>query len=186
MYIYKKIFAVLMAGMLIAGCKKSFLELAPPSNANAGNFFKSRSDFDLALNNAYATLYTIYAPKGSISFTGELMSDNTTVFQLAQSGLATIPDQWAFRDYSINASNTNVYQFWIDFYSSLYNINIILAKIDGVTTLDAAYVTQVKAEMQFLRALYYFNMVQLFGDLPLVTTPIKADEAFNMGRTNKA
>ncbi|MEO5562926.1 MAG: RagB/SusD family nutrient uptake outer membrane protein, partial [Chitinophagaceae bacterium] len=181
----KKILVIVLAGMVVASCKKSFLELSPPSNANAGNFFKTRSDFDLALNNAYATLYTVYSPKGAISFTGELMSDNTTVFQLAQSGTATIPDQWAFRDYNINASNTNVYQFWIDFYSSLYHENIVLAKIDGAA-LDAAYTKQVTAEMRFLRALYYFNMVQMFGDLPLITTPILPEEAFKVTRTAKA
>jgi starch-binding outer membrane protein, SusD/RagB family len=182
---YKKILPVMVAVLLLTSCKKSFLELSPPSNANAGNFFKTKSDFDLALNNAYATLYTIYAPKGSISFCGELMSDNTTVFQLAQSGTVTIPDQWAFRDYNINASNTNVYQFWIDFYSSLYHENIVLAKIDGAA-LDAAYTKQVKAEMMFLRALYYFNMVQMFGDVPLITTPILPEEAFKIDRASKA
>src|SRR3954466_6218397 len=104
--------------IIAAGCKKSFLELSPISNANSNAVFKTKNDFDLATNAAYATLYTIYAPKGAMSFTGELMSDNVTVSTLAISGSFTIVDQQAFRDYTIAQNNTGVYQFWVDFYTS--------------------------------------------------------------------
>ena len=180
-----KIFYLLTISVLLGSCKKSFLDLAPVSNANANAVFKTKSDFDLALNNAYSTLYTIYAPKGSMSFTGELMSDNVTVTTLAISGSFTIVDQQAFRDYTVSASNTGVYQFWIDHYTSLYQVNIVIDKIAGAD-LDAAYKKQVVAEMKFLRALYYFNLVQLYGDLPLVTRPIVGEEAYAMKRSPKA
>ena len=170
---------------LTTGCKKTFLELAPISNANVNNVFKSRQDFDLALNNAYSTLYAIYAPKGSMSFTGELMSDNTTVSTLAISGSFTIVDQQAFRDYSIATSNTGVYQFWIDHYTSLYQVNIVITKIADAS-LDESYKKEVVAEMKFLRALYYFNLVQLYGAVPLVTTPIQGDDAYKTKRSPAA
>jgi hypothetical protein len=181
----KNISFILASALLMVGCKKSFLELAPVSNANVNAVFKSKSDFDLAVNNAYSTLYTIYAPKGSMSFTGELMSDNVTVSTLAISGSFTIVDQQAFRDYSIATTNTGAYQFWIDHYTSLYQINIVLDKITGAS-LEEAYKKQVVAEMKFLRALYYFNLVQLYGDLPLVTRPLLGEEAYAMKRSPKA
>jgi starch-binding outer membrane protein, SusD/RagB family len=180
-----KIIYLLAFTLLLGACKKSFLDLAPVSNANVNAVFKTKSDFDLAVNNAYSTLYTIYAPKGSMSFTGELMSDNVTVTTLAISGSFTIVDQQAFRDYTISASNTGAYQFWIDHYTSMYQVNIVIDKI-GPAALDAAYKKQVVAEMKFLRGLYYFNLVQLYGDLPLVTTPIVGEEAYAMKRTPKA
>jgi starch-binding outer membrane protein, SusD/RagB family len=180
-----KIIYLLALTLLLGACKKTFLDLAPVSNANANAVFKTRADFDLALNNAYATLYTIYAPKGSMSFTGELMSDNVTVTTLAISGSFTIVDQQAFRDYTVGPANTGVYQFWIDHYTSLYQVNIVIDKI-GPAGLDAAYTKQVVAEMKFLRALYYFNLVQLYGDLPLVTGPIVGEEAYAMKRSPKA
>ncbi|MEI6946743.1 RagB/SusD family nutrient uptake outer membrane protein [Paraflavisolibacter sp. H34] len=181
----KKLLVILAAACMAVSCKKSFLELAPVSNANVNAVFKTRSDFDLAVNAAYSTLYTIYAPKGAMSFTGELMSDNATVSTLAISGSFTIVDQQAFRDYSITSANTGVYQFWVDHYTSLYQVNIVLDKIAGAS-LDEAYKKQVVAEMKFLRALYYFNLVQLFGDVPLVTTPIVGEEAYAMKRSPKA
>lgn len=168
--------------LLMAGCKKSFLELAPISNANVNLVFKTKADFNLAVNNAYAALYTIYAPKGAMAFTGELMSDNATVSTLAISGSFTIVDQQAFRDYSISANNSGVYNFWVDHYTSIYQVNILLDKIAGAD-LDAAYKKQVVAEMKFLRALYYFNLVQLFGPVPLVNKVITDQEAYAMKRS---
>ena len=178
----KTISFILGAVLMAVGCKKSFLELAPISNANVNAVFKTKSDFDLAVNAAYSTLYTIYAPKGSMSFTGELMSDNVTVSTLAISGAFTIVDQQAFRDYSIVSTNTGAYQFWVDHYTSLYQANIVLDKIGGAI-LDESYKKQVVAEMKFLRALYYFNLVRLYGDVPLVTAPILGEDAYAMKRS---
>ena len=67
-------------------------------------------------------------------------------------------------------------------YNSLFNVNIVLDKIEGAS-LDAGYKTEVKAEMMFLRALYYFAMVQTWGDIPLVTKPVTAKESYNVLRS---
>lgn len=180
-----KFITILFIVALAAGCKKSFLDLAPPSNSNASNFYKTKADFDLAVNNAYSTLYTVYGPLGMMSYCGELLSDNATLYQVAGSGSITTGDKWAFRDYSINAANNQVNQFWVDAYTSLFSINIVLDKI-VVAALEDSYKTQVMAEMRFLRGLYYFGMVQIWGDVPLVTKPISSDEAFLQERTLKA
>ena len=181
----KNILLVGFASVTFLSCKKSFLELAPISNANVNAVFKTRADFELAVNSAYSTLYTVYGPKGAMSFTGELMSDNATVSTLAISGAFTIVDQQAFRDYSIATTNSGVYQFWVDLYTSMYQINIVLDKIVPAA-LDDTYKKQVMGEMKFLRALYYFNLVQLYGDVPLVTAPIVGEEAYAMKRSPKA
>jgi hypothetical protein len=168
-----------------SSCSKSFLDLAPLSNANANNFYQTRSDFDLAVNNAYSTLYTMYGPLGLASYCGELLSDNATLYQVAGSGTITAGDKWAFRDYTVNPANNIVSQLWSDCYIAMYNINIVLAKIQPAS-LDASYKTQVIGEMRFLRALYYFDMVRAWGDVPLVTRPISSEEAFVNKRTPQA
>ncbi|HMR83082.1 MAG TPA: RagB/SusD family nutrient uptake outer membrane protein, partial [Niabella sp.] len=172
--------------MIMCGCNKSFLDLAPLSNSNVNNFFKTKADFELAVTNAYSTLYAIYAPKGSMSFTGELMSDNTTVSTLAISGSFTIVDQQAFSTYSIVSTNTGAYNFWVDHYTSLYQVNIILQKIGEVDLSDNSYENRVEGEMKFLRALYYFNLVRLYGNVPLITVPVEGQDAYNIGRTPAA
>src|ERR1700755_3287073 len=83
--------------VMASGCKKSFLELAPVSNANSVNFYKTTADFDLAVAAAYNSLYTIYAPEGSVSYASEQMGDNAIVYNI--SGIET--DKWAFKDYNL-------------------------------------------------------------------------------------
>jgi starch-binding outer membrane protein, SusD/RagB family len=176
---------IIIALLVFTACKKTFLDLSPVSNSNANNFFKTRADFDLAVNNAYATLHTVYNPQGFISYCGELLSDNATIYQVAGSGGVNANDKFAFRDYTITATNQLVNQFWNEAYTSMYHVNIVIEKLKEAE-LDDAYKTQITAEMRFLRALYYYNMVQVWGDLPLVTTPIPASDAFVVSRTGQA
>ena len=173
----KRILVVISLSVMAFGCKDDFLDLAPISNSNANNFYKTREDFELAVNAAYATLYTVYAPESSISYT-EQLSDNATLYNVA--GIQA--DRWAFKDYSLRTSNVEVYRFWQENYKSLFSVNIVLDKIE-TASLDEAYKDQVKAQMRFLRGLYYFNMVQLWGDIPLVTKPLSAEESYKVLRS---
>ena len=163
-----------------SGCKDSFLELAPASNANADIFYKTKADLDLAVNAAYSTLYRVYDPEGPISYTGEMMGDNATLYIIA--GNQT--DKFAFRDYNLKTNNTMVYSFWQTFYKALYSVNIVLSKVES-SDLEAADKENIKAQMSFLRGLYYFNMVRLWGDLPLVTTPLTVEETYSVVRSPK-
>ena len=179
-----KIYKLFFVALIISGttsCEKNFLELAPASNANAEIFYKTKSDIDVAVNAAYSSLYNVYDPEGSVSFAGELMGDNTTIYIVP--GNQT--DKYAFKDYNLKSNNTLVYSFWQTYYKSLYSLNIVISKTDA-SDLDIAYKESVKAQMQFLRGLYYFNMVRLWGDLPIVTAPISVEDAYAVVRSPKA
>ncbi|GAB4021492.1 RagB/SusD family nutrient uptake outer membrane protein [Spirosoma migulaei] len=173
----KHILTIVCICLAATGCKESFLELKPISNPTADNF-KTTDDFELAVNAAYSSLYTIYHPEGAMSYVNEQMSDNAIVYNIA--GIQA--DKWQFKDLALSTTNTVVYQFWQDYYKALFNANIVLNKIEGAS-LDATYKDGVKAQMMFLRALYYFNMVQTWGDLPIVTTPLTGEESYNVLRS---
>lgn len=177
---FRKLFLLFVLSGIAMSCSDSFLELNPISNATADNF-KTKDDFDLAVNAAYTSLYTIYHPEGAVSYVNEQMSDNAIMFNI--SGIQA--DKWQFKDYSLMTTNTMVYQFWQDYYKAIFNTNIVLNKIE-TASLDATYKDDVKAQMMFLRALYYFHLVQIWGDVPLVTTPITGDEAYSVLRSPKA
>ena len=176
-----KLLLALLLPVALSGCKESFLDLAPASNTNADNFYNTREDIDLAVNAAYSTLYSVYDPEGPISYTSEMMGDNTTLYIIA--GNQT--DKFAFKDYNLKTNNTLVYSFWQTFYRAMYSLNIVIEKVDQ-SNLDASYKNEVKAQMSFLRGLYYFNMVRLWGDVPLVTKPLTVPETYAMLRTPQA
>jgi hypothetical protein len=82
---------------------------------------------------------------------------------------------WDIYDSRLNSSDTFVDGVWTADYDGINRCNIGIARIPGIqgtTTLRTqAQKDQRLAELRFLRAYYYFQLVQQYGAIPLVTTP---------------
>ena len=61
--------------------------------------------------------------------------------------------------------------------------NLVLQKVPGITTMDAAIRQRCLGEAQFLRAKYYFDLVRAFGDVPLILTPPASPAEARIART---
>jgi hypothetical protein len=70
--------------------------------------------------------------------------------------------------YSNNLTNTFTY-FWSEFYSYIYVTNQILEGIAGPNKLSPQVITRLSGEAKFTRALFYYYLVTLHGDVPIVT-----------------
>lgn len=162
--------------MILFGCGDDFLERTPISNMNELDFYKTENDFMTAMWAAYNSLYTLYGPESLPSFFGELMSDN--VYSTNTAG--TVQDYESFENHTMNENNGLVLDYWNNYYSSLFIVNNIIFK-----SLDSDFDSKdaLIAEARFLRALFYFDMVRAWGDVPLVTTPLNIEEAYQQGRT---
>lgn len=173
----KKIQYILVALILsLVGCGDSFLDRSPISNMNDLDFYKSQKDFTTALWSAYNRLYTLYGPEGLPSFYGELMSDNAYNDNTA----GTVQDYEAFENHTMNENNTLVLGYWNNYYNSIFIVNNIIYKSSGATFSGKE---PLVAEARFLRALFYFDMVRAWGDIPLITEPVTVDQAYKAGRT---
>ena len=49
---------------------------------------------------------------------------------------------------------------------------ILMDRVPGITNMESALRSRVVAEARFLRAIHYFNLVRLFGDVPLRLEPV--------------
>ena len=178
MKILRNIFAIGCLSIFTISCNEDFLDLAPVSNANADTYYNNKAAIDVAVNSAYATLYTIYGPLSGVSYVNEQMSDNATMYH----AIGNLNDKWAFKDYTLVPSNTINYGFWQQYYYSLLIIHQVLDNLDRAG-LEEDYKAQINAEMRFLRALYYYNMIQMWGDVPLVQHVVSAEESYAILRT---
>ncbi|WEK34120.1 MAG: RagB/SusD family nutrient uptake outer membrane protein [Candidatus Pseudobacter hemicellulosilyticus] len=171
---------VLTAGLLgLGSCSKDFLELAPISNANAGNFYQSEQDFELAINGAYKSLTLEGVYHDFFQLVGDLRSDNTEMGTTAGSR-TTFQEMHEFRDQS---TSNIVSGIWNDHYNGIAQCNRILDKIQGVE-FTAAKKSRITGEAYFLRALLYFNLVRAFGDMPLIREDLTdIGKAYAAGRT---
>ena len=166
---------IILTGFLIlslASCSEDFLEIPSETNLTSGTFFKTESDFQKAVNGAYAPLRGLYnsgANAGSGSWVmGEAHSDNVRYKYNPDFRAVQDPEQMAdFVYLPSNTAPTNKYQ---GYYTIIARTNQILALIDGVD-FDATVKANLKGQALFLRALSYFDLVQYFGEIPLHLTP---------------
>lgn len=169
-------YILVLFALVLFGCGKDFLERAPISNMNEADFYKTEKDLTTAMWSAYNSLYKLYGPESLPSFFGELMSDNA----YSDNTAGTVQDYEAFENHTMNQNNLLVLNFWNNYYTALAVVNNVIAKSEAA---DFASRDALIAEGKFLRALFYFDMVRAWGDVPLVTTPIGISEAYSQGRT---
>jgi hypothetical protein len=84
-------------------------------------------------------------------------------------------------NFQINSDNTYISGLWRGYYAGISRTNVAIQGL-AQAALDPNLVTTRTAEMRFLRAYLYFNLVRMFGGVPLVLTvptgPQKQDSAF--------
>jgi hypothetical protein len=84
----------------------------------------------------------------------------------------------SFSNYTIN-TNTIPRSFWSDFYQGIFRTNILLSKLPAVP-MEAGEKARFTAEAKALRATYYFNLVRMFKNIPLLLEPLNTSEIYNV------
>lgn len=174
----------LMIIILLGSCS-DFLNEQPISNISVGSFYETEKQFEEAVNGAYKTLHSVYngeGGRGAVSNFSELRSDNST-YQYNPYNQAWY-EVWDIDRFLVISSNQAVRWTWDTTYEGIGACNNVLHFIEDA---DFDKKNRFKAEVMFLRALYYFHLVKNFGDVPLVTTKVESmEEAFALNkRTSK-
>ncbi|MFC5411100.1 RagB/SusD family nutrient uptake outer membrane protein [Larkinella bovis] len=163
-------------------CKDDFLVTTDPTRIGTDLFYKTETQFLQALNGVYGQLQQI---TNSAYIFQEFPSDNTTLdFNPLDRGGAA---GWeAFEFSTVNQGNGEIANLWNLYYSALYNTNYTLEKL-STSTLDAAAKGPIEGQLKFLRAYFYFHLVQYFGDVILVTSTLaNPNQAFDLVRSPQA
>jgi len=74
-----------------------------------------------------------------------------------------------FQDLTVSSRTLYIDQWWQNCYAGIGNCNFALSKLNEYTNLDANLLSQYQGEIKFMRALYYFYLVRIFGDVPKIT-----------------
>ena len=158
-------YVLIMVGLL-ASCKK-LVEIP----ANPPSFITREQQFadSTSVMSVVAGVYTYNQAKGfgysdgNFTIATGLSADELSTTQGAS-------DQPQFYNYSLTPINSSIIALWQYPYQGLYQVNDVLEGIANNDKLSASFVNQITGEMKVLRALYYFNLVNIFGGVPLVTS----------------
>ncbi len=158
------------AGM--SSCSDSFLDVESKTESTTGNFYKDETDAWRALVGCYDGWRQIASVPGvGIYVASTVMSDETY-------GATGNGDDRSYQvidrfDINQSPSSLNIYeQDWESYYAAVYRCNEFLAHEDQINWVESSgrhgiYIGECRA----IRALLYFDMVRLWGNIPLKLEP---------------
>ncbi len=155
-------------------CSEEFFNQVPTDQLSEDGFYREGSHFEQAINDAYRALRTVY---GSYYVLGDVASDNAYTQRSSNAA-----DLIAFNESNLTASSAVLSSVWSGSYQVIARANIVLERIENAN-VEAGLKRRLTGEAKFLRSLMYFNLVRIFGDVPLVLKDIGGPaEAFSYGR----
>ncbi|GAA4786537.1 RagB/SusD family nutrient uptake outer membrane protein [Olivibacter ginsenosidimutans] len=167
---YHKLLSIFLLTFIagLTSCKK-FLEEKPASTISEDQFYNTQDDALNAINAVYFMLNSggtsVQTPYNTLFNTGMNMADDDE----DPGPGATNPDVRSLSVLAHSSTNLRIYEIWQQHYAAIKRANVALEKVPQID-FDENLKNRLLAEAKFLRALYYFNLVRLYGDVPLVTT----------------
>lgn len=162
-------YLALAGALATATACQQFLDEDPKSFMAEDHYYQTQADALTAVNAVYFLLNaggsTIQTPYNTLFNTGMNFAGDDE----DPGPGATNPDVRSLSVLAHSSSNLRIYELWQQHYAAIKKANVALEKIPAID-FDATLKNRLLAEAKFLRALYYFNLVRLYGDVPLITT----------------
>ncbi|MCE7043858.1 RagB/SusD family nutrient uptake outer membrane protein [Dyadobacter sp. CY312] len=161
------VMSALFSVFIATGCS-DFLDESDPSNFTVENYFTLPAHARSSVNAIYAPLRE---PLNS-GFGGGAWMMTEFATGLAATDLGQAVNSYFVKDLRNTSDNGYGQTYWAQYYKGIASANLSIEKIPGIPGLDAAEGKRIMGEAYFLRAFYYFNLVRMFGNIPLLTKPV--------------
>lgn len=161
-----------VAGLLgMSSCSDSFLDVSSKVESSTENFYKTEADAWRALIGCYDGWRQI-SSVGSHPFylVSTIMSDEA----YGGAGIGDSRDWQAIDRFDLGESPSDVNLYatdWEAYYAGVYRCNELITREPGITWMNETNHKLYMGETHALRALLYFDMVRLWGNIPLLLEP---------------
>lgn len=165
-------FLILVTFLFGSSCSSDFLDKQPHSALSSDTFWKTASDAEAGLTAIYDALQV---GRGSLGWSMMGLFDLLTPVGHCRQGSIN-----GIAAGNHDVSNGTTKGLWQNSYRGVVRANDFLANVDNmeVNDAEAELLKQYKGEAQFLRAMFYFHLADMFGDVPLFTHVPTVDDAF--------
>jgi hypothetical protein len=145
--------------LVVSSCEDLLTE-DPVSLATAEGYYTTEKGIQDGLNAAYTTLRSFYGQQDGFFLT----VTGTDIFTNGFGGIANNPH---INNYSANFLGTSgtVTNIWNQLYIGINQCNTVVQRAPEIEGLSDEEKTRIMGEARFLRALYYFHLVQQFGGI---------------------
>ncbi|WP_128546942.1 RagB/SusD family nutrient uptake outer membrane protein [Larkinella soli] len=158
--------------LLLTSCRKDFIEILPVDTVTVDLLYKTDKDYQDAVIGIYGIFQDQYQ---NMYYFGDIRGDDS--WDELVKGTPGAVD-----NFTLSNDDGLLISTWRNYYKAITRANTLLERIE---TADAAQVTNKArhiGEAKFLRALAYFDLVRIFGDVPLVTRSLTIEESYKTPR----
>lgn len=163
---------VALAGLTLGSCSEDFLDVSSKTEPNSQNYYKTESQALRALYGCYDGWRQVSSNPGSYSFlmASSIMSDECYGGAGVGDGYgAQLVDRF---DKTAAPSEMNVFeQEWKVYYAGIFRCNKLITSDADIVWENENNHARIMSECRALRAIMYFDMVRLWGNIPLFTEP---------------
>ena len=161
---------ILILFVSITGCKK-YITKNVVGQYPESEFYKTQEQAVLAINSAYQPLAFTTPNNNRLWVFGDVASDDA-----AKGGNPGDQADIEFIDqFNVNSTNGNLASMWALLYDGITRCNLVLSKVPPIQ-MDKDLQTRILAEAKFLRSYYYFELINIFGDVPIILEPLGPDQ----------
>lgn len=145
---------------------EDFLNTMPTGTLTTDTNLSSNESALALANSAYINSIVFNTP------TTSAWGGNTILLLEYMTGKATSENSQSqfkdFQDLTVSSRTLYIEQWWQNCYAGIGNCNFALSKLLEFKTLNKDLISQYQGEIRFMRALYYFYLVRIFGDVPKI------------------
>lgn len=163
------------AAVMAVSCER-FLDEGLKGSYSSENYYTSPSKAEMAVNAIYNSLYN-----NILWMFGDVASDDS----VKGGDDGDQPQINQIDELNATTDNGSVGTFWQDCYETVNRANNVIANIPGMG-LEPALEARLLGEAKFLRAYSYFNLVNVFGEVPLKTRPQNTTADIHVGPSSIA
>ncbi|GGK12263.1 carbohydrate-binding protein [Yeosuana aromativorans] len=163
----------------MTACNKDFLDLKPLDAISEADVWQDLNLIELYVNDRYDEL-----PHGFCKWAGGLRMTGITdeSYHMHEARFLDKYTQGGLTSGSLNMYYFN--GFWLDAYTAIRNDNIFLEKISSYQGGEQERIKQLTAEIRFLRAYFYTELISRYGGVPLIKKTFDLDSNFNVPRAS--
>ena len=187
-YIKYMVVFLLGSGLLVS-CKKSYLEVSPKGAFLEENYYATPEQVFAGLVAAYSPLVTETGGMdgGFCDVRGPLNSGSDDCYA-GGGGSGDVGNWQLFNNYQMTAGSGPQMGFWGNNFLGVSRANTIINVLQTTTIAGLSDATKNRyiAEATFLRAHYNFDLVRIFKNIPLITTPMAQADIYNQTQADPA
>lgn len=162
-----------MTGALCLTCAACSLDEEIFDNPTADSFIENEQDVSFQLTGIYGLFSTFNCYKFSFNNIITYGGDDAALISTRYS---------PFTNRTISSSDRSFATPWAVFYQVINNTNSLMEKVEKSGVLSEAYKSRILGELHFLRGFSYFNLVRIYGGVPVRTSSTNQDSDFYPSR----